>query len=145
MITTVHVVRIAFIRVGGSLTPAGTRSKYGPVIQRIQTYNWKTRIAPPRTAQIWTGLTFGWTWAPSAAAPPSGSVTVGAFFLSDSPLLMTPSPSGLLSYCAGASQFPRSKGTTVGSSTPSGRTSSPSVLMKPERLVGIGRTGLGQG
>ena len=45
------------------------------------------------TAQIWTGLTFGWTWAPSAAAPPSGSVTEGAFFLSDSPLLMTLSPS----------------------------------------------------
>ena len=40
---------------------------------------------------------------------------------------------------------PRSKGTLSGISAPSGRTSSPSVLMKPDSLVGSGSTGLGHG
>ena len=41
-----------FMYIGGSLGPAGTRSKKGPVIHRIHTYNWRTRIAPPTKAQI---------------------------------------------------------------------------------------------
>ena len=46
------------MNVGGSVGPAGTRSKLGPVIHRIHTYNWKARIAPPTAAQILTGVTF---------------------------------------------------------------------------------------
>ncbi|WP_369828122.1 hypothetical protein [Mycobacterium sp. 852002-51163_SCH5372311] len=50
------MIRTTFINIGGSLGPLGTRTKYGPVIQRIQTYNWKARITPPTMAQIRTGL-----------------------------------------------------------------------------------------
>ena len=39
------------MNVGGSVGPAGTRSKLGPVIQRIHTYSWNARIAPPTAAQ----------------------------------------------------------------------------------------------
>ena len=45
-----------FMYIGGSLGPAGTLSKYGPVIQRIHTYNWRTRIAPPTTGPDLDGL-----------------------------------------------------------------------------------------
>ena len=50
-------VRKAFMNIGGSDGPPGTRSKYGPVIHRIHTYNWSARTAPPMVAQIVTGLT----------------------------------------------------------------------------------------
>ena len=36
-ITAVQVKRIAFMNVGGSVGPAGTRSKLGPVTHRIHT------------------------------------------------------------------------------------------------------------
>ena len=144
-ITAVQVTKMTFMNVGGSVGPGGTRSKFGPLIHRIHTYNWKARIAPPTVAQMWMGLTFGCTWAPIAAAPPSGSVIEGVLFLSDSPLLMTLSPHRSLRVCNSTFQLPGSKGTTVGTSAPSGRTSSPSVLMKPECFVGIGRAGSGQG
>ena len=45
-------VRKAFMYVGGSVGPPGTRVKYGPVIHRIHTYSWSTRSAPPIAAQI---------------------------------------------------------------------------------------------
>ena len=56
--TAVQVNRIAFMNVGGSVGPGGTRSKLGPVIQLIQTYSWKARIAPPTAAQTLTGVIF---------------------------------------------------------------------------------------
>jgi hypothetical protein len=37
MITAVQVKRTVFMNVGGSVGPGGTRSKLGPVIQRIHT------------------------------------------------------------------------------------------------------------
>ncbi len=37
---------------GGSFGPAGTRSKYGPVIQLIHTYSVSARITAPNAAQI---------------------------------------------------------------------------------------------
>ena len=37
--TTAFAMSGIFMYNGGSVGPAGTRSKYGPVIQRIHTYN----------------------------------------------------------------------------------------------------------
>ena len=57
--TTALAISGIFMYIGGSFGPAGTRSKYGPVIHRIHTYSWSTRIAPPNAAQILTGLPVG--------------------------------------------------------------------------------------
>src|SRR5262249_10308319 len=56
MMTPVQVTRMVFIQVGGSLGPAGTRTKYGPVTHLAQTYSCTARIAPPASAHAWTGL-----------------------------------------------------------------------------------------
>ena len=56
--TAVHVKRIAFMNVGGSVGPAGTRSKLGPVTHRSHTYSWKVRITPPTAAHTRTGVIF---------------------------------------------------------------------------------------
>src|SRR5581483_3660064 len=89
-ITAVQVKRIAFMNVGGSLGPGGTRSKLGPAIQRIHTYSWKARMAPPTTAQISTGLALGGALVPSEATSPSDSVTDGALLLLDSSVMTLP-------------------------------------------------------
>src|SRR5262249_48786211 len=41
---------------GGSLGPAGTRTKYGPVTHLAQTYSCTARTDPPASAHAWTGL-----------------------------------------------------------------------------------------
>lgn len=41
-----------FMYIGGSFGPTGTRSKYGPVIQRAHTYSCSASSAPPAAAQI---------------------------------------------------------------------------------------------
>ena len=41
--TIAFAMRGVFMYIGGSLGPPGTLSKYGPVIHRIHTYNWRTR------------------------------------------------------------------------------------------------------
>jgi len=46
---------------GGSDGPEGTRSKYGPVTQLIQTYSWNARRTPPMTAKILTVFDFCFT------------------------------------------------------------------------------------
>src|SRR5262247_2428589 len=56
MMTPVQVTRMVFIQVGGSLGPAGTRTKYGPVTHLAQTYSCTARTAPPARAHVWTGL-----------------------------------------------------------------------------------------
>ena len=38
-------VRKAFMYMGGSVGPPGTRVKYGPVSHRIHTYSWKQKRA----------------------------------------------------------------------------------------------------
>src|SRR5215212_11680036 len=95
-ITAVQMKRIAFMNVGGSVGPGGTRSKLGPVIQRIHTYSWKARIAPPTAAQIFTWVTLDWGGVPSDASL-SDSVIAG-FFLCDRSLT-TPSPLRLRIAC----------------------------------------------
>ncbi len=84
MMTAVQVTRITFMNVGGSVGPGGTRSKLGPVIQRIHTYSWRARIAPPTAAQIRTGVTLACGWSPSVPAPLSDSVTERAFLFDSS-------------------------------------------------------------
>src|SRR5215470_9877395 len=56
MMTPVQVTRTTFIQVGGSLGPAGTRTKYGPVIHLVQTYSCTARTAAPAMAHARTGL-----------------------------------------------------------------------------------------
>src|SRR5690242_20784038 len=89
--TAVQVNRIAFMNVGGSLGPGGTRSKWGPAIQRIHTYSWKARMAPPAMAQVRTGLALGGAVVPSEPTSPIASVTDGALLLLDSSVMTLPS------------------------------------------------------
>src|SRR5262245_27973099 len=70
MMTPVQATRMVFIQAGGSLGPAGTRTKYGPVTHLIQTYSCTARTAPPARAHAWTGL----DEARSCACNDSGSI-----------------------------------------------------------------------
>src|SRR5262245_25509106 len=76
MMTPVHVTRMVFIHIGGSLGPAGTRTKYGPVTHFAQTYSWTARIAPPARAHAWTGS----NEARGGACNDSGSIAWIAVF-----------------------------------------------------------------
>ena len=84
MITAVHVVRIAFMNIGGSVGPGRYPLEIGsgdPADPDVQLEGQdRTADGGPDLH----GLDLGLTWAPSAAAPPSGSVTVDPFFLFDS-------------------------------------------------------------
>jgi len=61
-------MRQAFIYVGTSLGPAGTRSKFAPTIQAIQTYKKKTRTTPPTKAHAYMGLNEERGWIPNDLA-----------------------------------------------------------------------------
>jgi hypothetical protein len=67
----------------------GTRVKYGPVTHRIHTYSWSSRMAPPTTAQMVTRFV-DLTSPSSGGTALSGSLTEGALFLLDNPVMTLP-------------------------------------------------------
>src|SRR5262245_55507051 len=75
--TPVQMVRIAFIQVGGSLGPGGTRMKFGPVTHMVQTYSCKARIKPPAQAHATTGWNDGRDGASNASV---GRSRISLFF-----------------------------------------------------------------
>src|SRR4051794_27522121 len=85
--TPVQVKRIAFMNVGGSVGPAGTRSKLGPLTHLIQTYSWNARMTAPTAAQTWMGLDLDWGSAPRSPTVLNDSVVSAVFLLFDSSVI----------------------------------------------------------
>src|SRR5262245_13102451 len=89
MMTLVQVTRTILIQVGGTLGPAGTRTKYGPVIHLAQTNSWTARSAPPMSAHAWTGLNEECDWAYNDSTWISW---ISALFLNGDAIVSPPSP-----------------------------------------------------
>src|SRR5262249_60475857 len=90
MMPPVQVTRMVFTQVGGSLGPAGTRTKYGPVTHLAQTYSCTARTAPPAMAHARTGL----KEARGCTCNDSGSISWIAVFCRNADGIVSPPSRG---------------------------------------------------